>query len=98
MKDILDYVKQQQKLDREERAECRKIRMALLQAEDKKRADEIRIAQIQAAKYQAKIEADKELTLKELKLRHSRIKPVPALRPLHPLVIMMPSPRSYHLL
>ena len=43
--------------------------MALLQAEDKKRADEIRIAQIQAAKYQAKIEADKELALKELKLK-----------------------------
>ena len=62
-------MKQQQKLDREERAECRKIRMALLQAEDKKRADEIRIAQIQAAKYQAKIEADKELALKELKLK-----------------------------
>ena len=47
-KEILDYVKDQQKLDREERAEWRKIRMAELQGEDKKRADEIRIAQIGA--------------------------------------------------
>ena len=76
---ILDYVKEQQKLDREERAEWRKIWMAELQAEDKKRADElqaerekradeIRFAQIEAAKEQAKIEADKELALKELEL------------------------------
>ena len=60
-KEILDYVKEQQKLDREERAEWRKIRMAELQAEDKERADEIhmaeradkikiQIAQIEAAK------------------------------------------------
>ena len=35
-KEILDYVKEQQKLDREERAEWRKIRMAELHAEDKK--------------------------------------------------------------
>ena len=47
-KEILDYVKDQQKLDREERAEWRKIRMAELQGEDKKRVDEIRIAQIGA--------------------------------------------------
>ena len=47
-KEILDYVKDQQKLDREERAEWRKIRMAELQGEDRKRADEIRIAQIGA--------------------------------------------------
>ena len=78
-KEILDYVKEQQKLDREERAEWRKIWMAELQAEDKKRADElqaerekradeIRFAQIEAAKEQAKIEADKELALKELEL------------------------------
>ena len=78
-KEILDYVKEQQKLDREERAEWRKIWMAELQAEDKKRADElqaerekradeIRFAQIDAAKEQAKIEADKELALKELEL------------------------------
>ena len=42
--------------------------MTELQAKDKKRADEIQIAQIQAAKDQAKIEADKELALKELEL------------------------------
>ena len=54
-KKLLDYVKEQQKLDREDRAEWRKIRMVELQAEekkraeeaeDKKRADEIRFAQI----------------------------------------------------
>ena len=63
-KEILDYLKEQQKLDREERAAWRNIRMAELQAEDKKRADEshikIQIAQIEAAKEQAKIEAAKE--------------------------------------
>ena len=79
-KEILDYVKEQQKLDREERAEWRKIRMAELQAEDKKSSDEIQmagvadeikiqIAQIEAAKEQAKIKADKELTHKELELQ-----------------------------
>ena len=47
-KDVLDYVKEQQKLDREERAAWRYIRMAELQVEDKKRADEIRNAQIEA--------------------------------------------------
>ena len=79
-KDILEYVKEQQKLDREERAACRNIRIAELQAEEKKRADElqaeekkradeIRFAQIEAAKEQAKIEAEKELALKELELK-----------------------------
>ena len=77
-KELLDYVKEQQKLDREDRAEWRKIRMVELQAEgkkradeaeDKKRADEIRFAQIEAAKEQAKIEAEKELALKELELK-----------------------------
>ena len=54
--------------------------MAQLQAEDKKRADEIhmaeradeikiRIALIEAAKEQAKIEADKELEIKEMELQ-----------------------------
>ena len=80
-KDILEYVKEQQKLDREERAAWRNIRIAELQAEEKKRADElqaeekkradeIRFAQIEAAKEQAKIEAEKELlALKELELK-----------------------------
>ena len=40
-KDILEYVKEQQKLDREERAAWRNIRIAELQAEEKKRADEL---------------------------------------------------------
>ena len=56
------------------------IRMAELHAEDKKRtdelqaerekrADEIHFAQIEAAKEQAKIEAEKEFALKELELK-----------------------------
>ena len=79
-KDILEYIKEQQKLDREERAAWRNIRIAELQAEEKKRADElqaeekkradeIRFAQIEVAKEQAKIEAEKELALKELELK-----------------------------
>ena len=83
-KEILDYVKEQQKLDREERAEWRKIRMAELQAEDKKRADEIhmaeradeikiQIAQIEAAKEQAKLEAEKELKIKEMEQAQAQV-------------------------
>ena len=72
-KDILEYVKEQQKFDREERAAWReekkradelqaeeKKRADELQAEEKRRADEIRFDQIEAAKEQAKIEAAKE--------------------------------------
>ena len=84
-KDILEYIKEQQKLDREERAAWRNIRMAELQAEaeEKKRADEIRFAQIEAAKEQAKIEAEKELALKELELKaqHSQASISPAATP-----------------
>ena len=68
-KEIMEYVKEQQKFDREERAAWRNIRMTELQAEEKKRADEIRFAQIEAAKEQAKIEAEKELALIELELK-----------------------------
>ena len=84
-KDITQYVKEQQALDRQKRADWRdaqkfyveekkradEIRLAEIQAEaeEKERADEIRFAQIEAAKEQAKIEADKELTLKELELK-----------------------------
>ena len=85
--DIAEYVTRQQTLDREERAAWREaqkrqveIRMAELQAEDKKRADEIhmaeradkikiQIAQIEAAKEQAKLEAEKELKIKEMELQ-----------------------------
>ena len=102
-KDIAEYVREQQALDRQERADWREsqkrqveIRMAKLQAEDKKRADEshikIQIAQIETVKEQAKIEAAKEL---ELKAQQSQAQ---AMQLLHPLVINMPSPRSYHLL
>ena len=68
-KDVLEYVKEQQKLDREERAAWREDRKRADEAEEKKRADEIRFAQIEAAKEQAKIEAEKELALKELELK-----------------------------
>ena len=89
-KDIAEYVREQQALDREERAAWREsqkrqveIRMAELQAEDKKRADEshikIQIAQIEAAKEQAKIEAAKEQAKtkaeKELALRDKSAEP-----------------------
>ena len=69
-KDILEYVKEQQNLDREERAAWREDRKRADESEEKKRADEIKIqiAQIEAAKEQAKIEAEKELALKELEL------------------------------
>ena len=83
-KDILEYVKEQQKLDREERAAWREaqkmqaqadVELAKIraeaeaeerkradQAEEKKRADEIKVQM-------AKIEAEKELTLREMELK-----------------------------
>ena len=83
-KDILDYVKEQQKLDREERAAWREAQKMQAQAdvelakiraeaeaeerkradqsEEKKRADEIKVQM-------AKIEAEKELTLREIELK-----------------------------
>ena len=63
-KDILEYVKEQQKLDRKERAAWRNIRMAELQteAEEKKSADEIKIQK-------AQIEVDRELKLREMELQ-----------------------------
>ena len=83
-KDILEYVKEQQKLDREERAAWREAQKMQAQAdvelakiraeaeaeerkradesEEKKRADEIKIQL-------AKIQADKELALKEMELQ-----------------------------
>ena len=67
-KDILEYVKEQQKLDREERAAWREAQKMQAQedlelakiraeAEEKRRADEIKVQM-------AKIEAEKELTLR----------------------------------
>ena len=63
-KEIMEYVKEQQKFDREERAAWRNIRMTELQteAEEKRRADEIKVQM-------AKIEAEKELTLREMELK-----------------------------
>ena len=77
-KEILEYIKEQQKLDREERAAWREERKRADEAEEKRRADEIRFAQIEAAKEQAKIEAakeqakleaEKELKIKEMELQ-----------------------------
>ena len=63
-KEVSEYVTEQQTLDREERAAWRDAQK--FHAEEKKRADEIKIqiAQIEAVKEEAKIEADKELELK----------------------------------
>ena len=63
-KEIMEYVKEQQKFDREERAAWRNIRMTELQteAEEKGRADEIKVQM-------AKIEAEKELTLRKMELK-----------------------------
>ena len=63
-KEIMEYVKEQQKFDREERAAWRNIRMIELQteAEEKRRADEIKVQM-------AKIEAEKELTFREMELK-----------------------------
>ena len=98
-------MKEQQKLDREERATWRNIWIAELQAEDKKRADEshmaemadeikIQIAQIEAAKEQAKIEAFKELKIKEMELQTQQAQATAssATTP----IIKMPNPRGYH--
>ena len=72
-KDILEYVNEQQKLDREERAAWREAQKMQAQAdvelakiraeaEEKRRADEIKVQM-------AKIEAEKELTLREMELK-----------------------------
>ena len=83
-KDITEYVKEQQKLDREERAAWRNIRIAELQAEEKRRADELqaeekkRADELQAEEKRradeikvqmAKIEIEKELKIKEMELQ-----------------------------
>ena len=86
-KDIAEYVGEQQSLDREERAAWREaqkrqveFRMAELQAKNKKRAEELQadenhikilIAQIEAAKEQARIEAAKEQAKTEADKEHA---------------------------
>ena len=111
-KDIAEYVTRQQTLDREERADWRdtqerqaEIRIAELQAEDKKWADEIhmaeradeikiQIAQIEAVKVQAKIV--KELKIKEMKLQAQQAQATANSATTPPLVLKMPSPQNYH--
>ena len=82
-KDIAEYVTRQQTLDREERAAWRVAQK--FHAEEKKRADEIRMAEIQAEKRAdelqaeekkradeirlAQIEIEKELKIKEMELK-----------------------------
>ena len=77
-KDIAEYVKEQQALDRQERADWRDAQKFYV--EEKKRADEIRLAEIQAEAEEKKrddeikiqnvqIEADKELKIKEVELQ-----------------------------
>ena len=70
-KDILECVKEQQKLDREERAAWRNIRMAELQAEEKKRADELQAEEKKRADEfrMAQVETEKELKIKEMELQ-----------------------------
>ena len=55
-----------QKLNAEEKKRTDEIRMAETQEEEKNRTDEIHMAQTEAAKEQAKIEAEKEIALKEI--------------------------------
>ena len=108
------YVTRQQTLDREDRGAWRDaqnrevdIRMAELQAEDKKRADEIHMADIQSEAEEkkraddikiqmAKIEADKDLALKELELKAQQDQASISLAAAPPLLIKMSSPQSYH--
>ena len=64
-------MKRHQALDKEDRAAWRNLQLTKIEAdaEKEKRAEKIQMAQIEAAREQAKIEADKELTLKELELK-----------------------------
>ena len=75
--------------------------MQKFHAEEKRRADEIRMVEMQADAEEKKrsddiwlaqieIEIDKELKIKEMEF--NKLKPPPVLQPLHPLVIKMPSP------
>ena len=96
---IPDYVKRHQALDREDRATWRNLQLAKIQAdaEKEKRSEEIQMAQkIKAAREQAKIEADKELALKELELKAQQDRARTSLAATPPLIIKMPSPQSYH--
>ena len=67
-KEILEYVKEHQKLDREERAAWRNIQMA-----EDRRADEIHMAELKAEKEkrtdEIQIEVDKELKLKKMEIQ-----------------------------
>ena len=56
-------------LQGEDKKRADEIRITQIEAEEKKRADEIRYAQIEAAKEQAKIEMEKELKIKEMELQ-----------------------------
>ena len=70
-KDILDYMKEQQKLDREERAAWRNIQMAELQAEDNKMVDEIHMTEMQV-----QAEAEEKKRADEIKIQIVQIEAV----------------------
>ena len=84
----------------EEKLRKGKSRSGLLElhAEDNKRADEIQIAQIEAAKEQAKIEAQKELALKELELKAQQNQASASLAATPPPRNKDAKSRSYHTL
>ena len=118
-KEILEYIKEQQKLDRREQHGEKKGRE---QTRQKKREELMKSVSLRLRlrknKPRLRLRKNKpRLRLRKnkprLKLRKSsrsrrwnyklnklklKLPPVPALQLLHPLVIKMPSPQSYHLL
>ena len=103
-KEVAEYIREQQTLDREESAAWRDAQK--LHAEEKKGADEIRMAEIEAEAEEkkradeirlAQIEIEKELEIKEMELQAQQAQLATtshATTP--PLVIKMPSITSYH--
>ena len=75
-KEIAEYAKNHQPLDREERAAWKDahkiqadVQMAQINADEKRRADEIQKAQISVDLDKPRIDADKELALREMELK-----------------------------
>ena len=70
-KDIAEYVTRQQTLDREKRAAWRVAQK--FHAEEKKRADEIRMAEIQAEKRADELQAEEKKRADEIRLAQIEI-------------------------
>ena len=94
--EVAVYVREQQTLDREKKAAWRDAQK--FHAEEKKRADEIRMAEIEAKAeekkrddeiWRAQIEVDKELKIKQMELQAQKLQSPPVLQQIHPLVIKM---------